>query len=106
MRKQLALEDSFDSLDLLKTKLNDAILLSWFLKVVKEISVEFHYIIYDDTTINAAKLVLSLIIFENLTVNAFVGGVLFPQASYHHLIKAGSLNSITQLCNILAFVKV
>ena len=54
---------------------------------------------------SAAKLIASIIITKNLIPNVFVDSVHIPKKIYKHLLTSSSMNSQTEICNILAFCK-
>ena len=54
---------------------------------------------------SATKLIASIITTENLIPNAFADFVHIPKKMYKHLLSSFSVNSQTEVCNILAFCK-
>ena len=75
-----------------------------FLHINKGISVQFYYIVNDNTS-EPPQLLASAIITKELALRAYVHGALLPLYSYKHILPSKYLTKVSQLANILALCK-
>ena len=97
--------DQVKNLIELKLKLCNASLPVDIITVEKEQTVEFHYIYNSNSSSIAPILRASILIEESMCINAFVDHVLLPKSMYKHLMKFDKINTLTEVCNIVAFCK-
>ena len=96
--------DTIPNLDALKEKLNAEIWPEGFLHVNKGNSVQFYYIVNDDTS-EPPQLLASVIITKELALHAYVHGALLPLYIYKHILPSKYLRQVSQLANVLALCK-
>ena len=75
------------------------------IKVEKEHSIQFHYICCSDGIDTVPSLMASIIIREDLSLDAFVNSVLLPKEMYKHLMTKDSVSTLTETSNVIAFCK-
>ena len=97
--------DQVKNLIELKLKLCNASLPVDIITVEKEQTVEFHYIYNSNSSSIAPILRASILIEKSMCINAFVDHVLLPKSMYKHLMKFDKINTLTEVCNIVAFCK-
>ena len=84
---------------------NNFNLLSDVIKVEKEHSIQFHYICCSDGIDTVPSLMASIIIREDLSLDAFVNSVLLPKEMYKHLMTKDRVSTLTEISNVIAFCK-
>ena len=84
---------------------NNFNILSDVINVEKEHSIQFHYICCSDGIDTVPSLMASIIIREDLSLDAFVNSVLLPKEIYKHSMTKDSVSTLTEISNVIAFCK-
>ena len=94
-------QDSFQDLESLKIKMDNAVLPSDHFKLIRDDAVNF-IAVQKVALVSTLLQNLSIIITKNLILNAFVDFVHLSKKIYEHLLSSFSVNIQTEVCNILA----
>ena len=104
LNKAILLGDIFPNFDALKEKLSAETWFEGFLHVNKGNSVQFYYMVNDDTS-EPPQLLAFVIITKELALRACVHRDLLPLYLYKHVLPSKYLTKVSQLANVLALCK-
>ena len=99
------IQDSFSDFSSFRSKMKNAVLPFGYTSVYSASSAQFYFVKNDDSYKVAPELVVSVIISSELQIKAFVFSNLIPKDQYMHLLSCGSLQTVTEVSNILAWCK-
>ena len=89
----------------LQEKMKNAVLPFGYISIYSASSVWFYLVKNDDNYKVAPELSVSEIILSELQIKAFVFSNLIPKHQYIYLLLCGSLQTVTEVSNILAWCK-
>ena len=100
-------QEAFDEFSSFKAKIRNETLPGGYVVIEFEKQVEFHYILSTGIKdeIDAPCLQVSVIVNENLELKVFVLSTALPISAYGHLLSCKTLQTTSELSNILAFCK-
>ena len=104
--EQAFAEDKFDNFESFKSKIASTTLPSGFFILDDSVSIHFVYLQCREEDLLAPKLAVTVTVTQTLTVRPFFNSLPVPKSAYRHVLNHETVNSITEVCNILALCKV
>ena len=98
-------QDSFSDFSSFTSQMKNAVLSFVYISVFSASSVQFYFVKNDDNYKATPELAVSEIIFSELQIKAFAVSNLKPKDQYMHLLSCASLQTVTEVSNILAWCK-
>ena len=98
-------QDIIGSFESLKTKLHEIMLPSGFIYDAQETSIHFYYIKHSENFSVSPKLLASVVISQDLSINAFLLSAKVPQSTFKNFLSENAVKSVTAVSNILAQLK-
>ena len=100
-------QEAFDDFSSFKAKIRNKTLPGGYVVIEFDKQVEFHFILSTgiEDEIDAPCLRVSVIVNENLELKVFVLSTALPISAYDHLLSCKTLQTTSELTNILAFCK-
>ena len=101
-------EDSFDSLDALRSKLSDSSshpLPTNIVKVDHQSCLIFMYVSVSNIELMAPVHKATVIVDESMSVRVFVLSSKLANSNFRHIFSGDKVKTISQLCNVIAYTK-
>ena len=98
-------EEIVENLTSLKEKLEVEVIPSGYTTVHSDNCLQFHYISEPEIegTLISSRLLASVLVYDNLELDAFVKSSRVPSSMYEHLLSLKCIKTTSDLTNILAF---
>ena len=104
--RDFLIQDCFHNFNSFKTKAKESLVSHGYVAAYGDEHVQFYFVRLNSDFSEAPKLCASVLVTTTLEIHAFTAGVPIPRAHYKHLLSdAGTLKSLTELSNVLAFCK-